>query len=142
MHIATFQCSQTPGKMKDFDSGLQGTVLGHNVGNRLRLFILVHPAHFDSMGHDHEFMALDKCSATNDCCSGCVLFKVSLSRRGVSCYQDIPTCLASSSNDFAGLTSSGLVDGLYNLGARLQWGSVTNCLHSYFIEKFAWHKLL
>jgi hypothetical protein len=67
------------GKTKDFDSGPKGRVLLLNVGSRLSLFLLVNSAHFDNMSHDHEPVALNAGSASNDSCLCCVLLRESLS---------------------------------------------------------------
>jgi hypothetical protein len=65
MCFAMLQHLDTPGYTTNFNSGLQGRVLGCNVGNGLSLFILVLPAQFHSMGHDHETMALNTFTASD-----------------------------------------------------------------------------
>jgi hypothetical protein len=91
MRFATLQCLDMTGYTKNFDSGLQGRVLGCNVENGLSLFILVHSAQFHSMGHDHESMALNTFTASNGSRPCRVFLQESLGRRGVSCHKDVPT---------------------------------------------------
>jgi hypothetical protein len=91
MHFATLQCLDTPGYTKYFNSGLQGSVLGCNVGNGLSLFILVHPAQFYSMGHDHESMALNTLTTSDSSCPCRVFLPKSLGRRDVSSHKDVPS---------------------------------------------------
>ncbi len=64
MCFSMLQRLQMPRNMKDFNTGVQGRVLGHNVGDRLSSFIIFYSAHCDSMHHDHEAAALDACSAS------------------------------------------------------------------------------
>ncbi len=90
MRFATLQHLDTPGNTKNINSGLQGRILGCNIGNGLYLFILVNPAQFYSMGHDHEFMALNTFTASDGSCPCRVFLQESLGRRGVSCHKDIP----------------------------------------------------
>jgi hypothetical protein len=73
MSLSMFQSLQTPGNMKDFHAGFQGRVLELNVGDRLSLFLLIYPAHFDSMHHDIESAALEACSASYRRCPYYVL---------------------------------------------------------------------
>ncbi len=90
MRFATLQRLDTPGYMKNFNSGLQGRVLGCNVGNRLSMCILVHPAQFHSMGHDHESKALNTFTASDGRHPCRVFLQESLGRRCVSCHKDVP----------------------------------------------------
>ncbi len=75
MCFATIQHPLTPGNTKDFEALLKGRVLGLNIEYGLSLFILVLPANFDSMGHDHKSMALNLYFASNDSRPCCVLLK-------------------------------------------------------------------
>jgi hypothetical protein len=75
MRSGTFQHLQTPGDKKNFDFGLQGGLLGLHVSDGLSLFVLVHLADFDSMGHNHESAAFNSRSASSNSCPCHVLLK-------------------------------------------------------------------
>ncbi len=89
MFFAMLQCLGTPGYMKDFHFGLRGRVLGCSIGNELSLSILVHPAQFYTMGHDHESMALNTFTVSDSSRPSCVLLQKNLSSRGVDCHNDV-----------------------------------------------------
>ncbi len=89
IHLATLQCRETTTNIKKFNSELGARVLGLNVGNLPSLSISVHPAHFDSMGHDHEYVALNLCSSSNRCYPCCVLLLDRVSEMGVSYNKNI-----------------------------------------------------
>jgi hypothetical protein len=79
MLFTTLQHLHMPVNTKDYDFGPNKWVLGLNVGDRLSLFLLVNLAHFDSIGHGHEPVALKVHFASNDSHPCCVMLKESLS---------------------------------------------------------------
>ncbi len=101
------------------------------------MFILVNPANFYSIVNDLESVALNACSISNDSQQCSVLLKKSLSSGGVSCHKDIHAFVASSCNNFDKPSCLGLVNGLNDAEAMMQYGSVADCLDSHFIQRSA-----
>jgi hypothetical protein len=91
MHCAMLLHLETPGNTNNFHSRLEEWVLGLYVRNGCSLFILINPANFDSMSHDHEPMAFNACSVSKNPPPCLVLYKESLSGKGVSCDRAILT---------------------------------------------------